>query len=99
MVDITLTSLLVQVQNITGGTITVDKVVLEPSATFTVTPITPDTDNDSGGDHVSGGQCLQSGDSWQYLFCLQPRPEHNNKNLKLVTNIGKLDIVWRTGKH
>ena len=39
----------------------------------------------------------QSGDSWQFLFCLRPRPEHNNRNLKLVTNIGKLDIVWRTG--
>ena len=62
---------------------------------------------------VARGQCLQvvvivssyllnpllsqSGDSWQFLFCLRPRPEHNNRNLKLVTNIGKLDIVWRTG--
>ena len=33
------------------------------------------------------------GDSWQYLFCLKPRPEHNNKSLKLVTAIGKLDMV------
>ena len=40
---------------------------------------------------------FQSGDSWQYLFCLKPRAEQNNKNLKQVTNIGKLDIVWRTG--
>ena len=41
--------------------------------------------------------CCQSGDSWQYLFCLKPRADQNNKNMKQVTNIGKLDIVWRTG--
>ena len=86
-----------QVQNITGGTITMDKVVLEPSSTFTVTPVIFGDQETSDLSLVSSGECLQSGDSWQYLFCLQPRPEHNNKNLKLVTNIGKLDIVWRTG--
>ena len=45
---------------------------------------------------ISSYVLSQSGDSWQFLFCLRPRPEHNNRNLKLVTNIGKLDIVWRT---
>jgi len=84
-----------QVQNITQSTITMDKVALEPSATFTVTNVTGDHSDNAG--LIAQGECLQSGDSWQYLFCLRPRPEHNNKNLKLVTNIGKLDIVWRTG--
>ena len=87
-----------QVQNITQSTITMDRVTLEPSATFTVSSLTAEdsTEQDPVSGLVSRGLCLQSGDSWQYLFCLRPRPEHNNKNLKLVTNIGKLDIVWRT---
>ena len=83
-----------QVQNITQSTITMDRVTLEPSATFTVSSLT--AEESPGQGLVSRGLCLQSGDSWQYLFCLRPRPEQNNKNLKLVTNIGKLDIVWRT---
>lgn len=84
-----------QVQNITQSTITMDKVTLEPSHTFTVSSLTPNMEEESG--IVGRGECLQVNDAWQYLFCLKPRPEHNNKNLKLVTNIGKLDIVWRTG--
>lgn len=34
----------------------------------------------------------------QYLYCLTPKPEMcaNPKLLKGVTNIGKLDIVWKT---
>jgi len=84
-----------QVQNITQSTITIDRVTLEPSHTFTVTSLKAEPSSDQGV--VARGLCLQIQDSWQYLFCLRPRPEQNNKNLKLVTNIGKLDIVWRTG--
>jgi len=84
-----------QVQNITQTTISIDRVTLEPSHTFTVTSLKDDPAPGQGV--VARGLCLQVQDSWQYLFCLRPRPEHNNKNLKLVTNIGKLDIVWRTG--
>merc|ERR1719244_959927 len=84
-----------QVQNITQTTISIDRVTLEPSHTFTVTSLKDDAS--AGQGVVAKGLCLQVQDSWQYLFCLKPRPEHNNKNLKLVTNIGKLDIVWRTG--
>ena len=34
----------------------------------------------------------------QYLYCLTPKPEMyaDIKLLKGVTNIGKLDIVWKT---
>merc|ERR1719445_300729 len=84
-----------QVQNITQSTISIERVTLEPSHTFTVTSLKDDPAPSQGV--VARGLCLQVQDSWQYLFCLKPRPEHNNKNLKLVTNIGKLDIVWRTG--
>lgn len=83
-----------QVQNITNGTISIEKVALEPSHNFTVTSLNCDSSEGVFG----GGSCLQSQDSWQYLFCLQPRPDQtsNNKNIKAVTNIGKLDIVWRS---
>lgn len=41
---------------------------------------------------------LNSMDTRQYLYCLTPKPElyEENKVLKGVTNIGKLDIVWKT---
>lgn len=37
-------------------------------------------------------------DTRQYLYCLSPKPElyKDTKVLKGVTNIGKLDIVWKT---
>ena len=37
-------------------------------------------------------------DTQQYLYCLTPKPEvyANPKLLKDITNIGKLDIVWKT---
>ena len=45
-----------------------------------------------GVDYLSGN------DTRQYLYCLTPRPElyADKKVLKGVTNIGKLDIVWKT---
>ena len=34
----------------------------------------------------------------QYLYCLMPKPEviKTNKVMKGVTDIGKIDIVWKT---
>lgn len=34
----------------------------------------------------------------QYLYCLVPKPEviKQNKVMKGVTDIGKIDIVWKT---
>jgi len=84
-----------QVQNITQTAITMERVTLEPSNSFTVESITAEPGPGQGV--AARGLALQVQDSWQYLFCLKPRPEHNNKNLRQVTNIGKLDIVWRTG--
>lgn len=41
---------------------------------------------------------LKPMDTRQYLYCLTPKAElyKDNKVLKGVTSIGKLDIVWRT---
>ena len=81
------------------------------SHTFTVTSLAPADDVGEGvvgrghclqvihlhlGINTELNSILQVGDSWQYLFCLKPRPEHNNKSLKLVTAIGKLDMVSNT---
>ena len=50
-------------------------------------------------EHVFGKyNYIQPQDSRQYLFCLTPRNDlkSNFKQLKGATNIGKLDIIWRT---
>lgn len=41
---------------------------------------------------------LDSGHSRQYLYCLKPQPSlaKDPKLLHNATNIGKLDIVWRS---
>jgi len=83
-----------QVQNITSGVLTLDRVTLEPSHTFTVESLVAGQGEEGGV--VAKGECLQVGDAWQYLFCLTPRPEISSKILRQVTNIGKLDIVWRS---
>ena len=52
-----------QVQNITQSTITMDKVALEPSATFTVTSVTGDHSDNAG--LIAQGECLQVGDEYE----------------------------------
>ena len=48
-----------QVQNITGATITMDRVTLEPSSTFLVTPVTGQHEHRDDMGLVAKGQCLQ----------------------------------------
>uniref|UniRef100_T1J8V5 Trafficking protein particle complex subunit 13 n=1 Tax=Strigamia maritima TaxID=126957 RepID=T1J8V5_STRMM len=87
-----------QVQNITSGPICLEKVYLEPSPLFNVTQLnTRGTPNKS--ESIFGAvNCLNSMDSRQYLYCLTPKIEAKNqeKALKGVTSIGKLDILWRS---
>jgi len=86
-----------QVQNITMGTINLERVSLEPSSLFTVRALNAVSDENGNG-IFSSGSSLQSQDSWQYLFCLSPKPDVvAEKALRTQTSIGKLDIVWRTG--
>ena len=61
--------------------------------------INPGDQNSSEVEHVFGKyNYIQPQDSRQYLFCLTPRNDlkSNFKQLKGATNIGKLDIIWRT---
>jgi len=86
-----------QVQNITMGNINLERVNLEPSSLFTVTPLNMSEDQNGNSNIFGSGASLQSQDSWQYLFRLSPRADLvTEKSLKTLTNIGKLDIVWRT---
>nr|CAD7260871.1 unnamed protein product [Timema shepardi] len=87
-----------QVQNITNGPISLEKVSLESSHLFTVTSL----NNVAGGEENESvfGQVnvVQPQSSRQFLYCLAPQPSLTS-DLKLLsgaTNIGKLDIVWRS---
>nr|KAG5705877.1 hypothetical protein BaRGS_030767 [Batillaria attramentaria] len=85
-----------QIQNITPGPIYMERVTLEPSSQYTAKEL--NTPDGKEGHLFGGADYLSSNDTRQYLYCLAPRPElySENKVLKGVTNIGKLDIVWKT---
>jgi len=92
-----------QVQNVTAGPLCLEKVGLDPSPMFKVTSLNQVMDSRGNVQddqiHVFGKyNYLQPQDSRQYLFCLTPRNDlkANYKQLKGATNIGKLDIIWRT---
>ncbi|CAG9813715.1 unnamed protein product [Phaedon cochleariae] len=84
-----------QVQNITAGPICLEKVALDASHLFNVLPLNGMPD----GDSVFGKTIiLQPQAVCQFLYCLEPN-EKLSSDLKLLsgaTNIGKLDIVWRS---
>ncbi|KAG5899832.1 hypothetical protein JTB14_012303 [Gonioctena quinquepunctata] len=84
-----------QVQNITAGPICLEKVALDASHLFSVLPL----NSSSSGDSIFGKTTiLQPQAVCQFLYCLQPN-EKLSSDLKLLsgaTNIGKLDIVWRS---
>ncbi|PSN39245.1 Trafficking protein particle complex subunit 13 [Blattella germanica] len=84
-----------QVQNITTGPICLEKVSLESSHLFTVTALNATPNGDSVFGRVN---VLQPQASRQFLYCLAPQPSLTS-DLRLLsgaTNIGKLDIVWRS---
>eukprot|EP00095_Tigriopus_kingsejongensis_P005454 maker-scaffold224_size251237-snap-gene-1.50 protein:Tk05454 transcript:maker-scaffold224_size251237-snap-gene-1.50-mRNA-1 annotation:"hypothetical protein L798_11742" len=84
-----------QIQNVTSGPLCLEHVILEPSLLFKVSSMNQTEDGQSVFGKVN---CLQPQDARQYLFCLTPKPEakNNYQAMKGVTNIGKLDITWRT---
>ncbi|XP_023030224.1 trafficking protein particle complex subunit 13 [Leptinotarsa decemlineata] len=84
-----------QVQNITTGPICLEKVALDASHLFNVASL----NSTSNGESIFGKTTiLQPQSICQFLYCLQPN-EKLSSDLKLLsgaTNIGKLDIVWRS---
>ncbi|XP_046661786.1 trafficking protein particle complex subunit 13-like isoform X1 [Homalodisca vitripennis] len=84
-----------QVQNITSGPISLEKVTLESSHLFTVTALNTKDDGESVFGQVN---CVPANASRQFLYCLRPQ-DSLTADLRLLsgaTNIGKLDIVWRS---
>lgn len=89
-----------QVQNVTAGPLCLEKVGLDPSPMFRVSALNSVMEAEADDTRLVFGKYnyLQPQDSRQYLFCLTPRNDvkTNYKQLKGATNIGKLDIIWRT---
>lgn len=84
-----------QVQNITSNPICLEKVSLESSHLFNVTALNTTVNEESVFGHVN---VLQPQASRQFLYCLAPQASLTS-DLRLLTgatNIGKLDIVWRS---
>ncbi|KAF5270850.1 hypothetical protein FQA39_LY08295 [Lamprigera yunnana] len=84
-----------QVQNITGGPICLEKVALDASHLFNVTSLNISPEGNSIFGKIT---LLPPQASCQFLYCLSPDPKLSAdlKMLSGATNIGKLDIVWRS---
>ncbi|KAH1007979.1 hypothetical protein HUJ04_005140 [Dendroctonus ponderosae] len=86
-----------QVQNITNGPICLEKVSLDASHLFN--GIVTCLNNTPTGESIFGNiTLLQPQSISQYLYCLTPTDKLSSdlKSLSGATNIGKLDIVWRS---
>ncbi|CRK89262.1 CLUMA_CG003021, isoform A [Clunio marinus] len=83
------------IQNITAGTICLERVELEASEQYTVTSLNQTADGKSIFSSIGR---LQPQNSCQFLYCIKPIPSiaSDLKVLKLANNIGKVDIVWRS---
>ncbi|GAB0091756.1 Probable trafficking protein particle complex subunit 13 homolog [Sergentomyia squamirostris] len=84
-----------QIQNITAGTICLEKVELESTDKYTVTELNT---LPSGESVFPAMKMLQPLNSCQFLYRIKPIPSvANDMNaLRIATDIGKLDIVWRS---
>ncbi|XP_043259381.1 trafficking protein particle complex subunit 13 [Colletes gigas] len=84
-----------QIQNLTAGPICLEKVSLESSNLFSVSTL----NTNEKGDSIYGSvNVLDTDCSRQYLYCLKPQLTllKDPKMMHNATNIGKLDIVWRS---
>ncbi|CAD7015230.1 probable trafficking protein particle complex subunit 13 homolog [Ceratitis capitata] len=84
-----------QIQNITTGPFCLEKVELDSSEHYTITPL----NTLSNGESVfSSKNMLQPNNSCQFLYCIKPKTEiaKDIKALRQANNVGKLDIVWRS---
>ncbi|RCN31963.1 hypothetical protein ANCCAN_22237 [Ancylostoma caninum] len=78
-----------QIENTSATAMVLERVELEPSPNYTVTSIKSCDENELNGMY------LKPRDIRQFLFCLSPKDIHNTV-YKDMTNIGKLDMSWRT---
>lgn len=83
------------IQNITAQAINLERVELEPSESYNVQQLNQTTEGKSVFSSINK---LYPQNSCQFLYCIKPVPSlaADLKAMKLATNIGKLDIVWRS---
>lgn len=87
-----------QIQNTTFQPIHMEKVTLEASNLYDAVELNS-VNADGNLDEKTFGKRnnMNHMDTRQYLYCLSPKKEMLQDNLlRGVTNIGKLDIVWKT---
>eukprot|EP00096_Caligus_rogercresseyi_P014435 TRINITY_DN6954_c0_g1_i1.p1 TRINITY_DN6954_c0_g1~~TRINITY_DN6954_c0_g1_i1.p1 ORF type:complete len:432 (+),score=87.16 TRINITY_DN6954_c0_g1_i1:52-1296(+) len=86
------------IQNATTGCLYLEKVAFEPSTHFNVTSLNSIVGLNEDNSVFGPVNCLQTNDSRQYLFCLSPKPNFklDQKLLRSVIAIGKIDVIWRT---
>jgi len=91
-----------QIQNTTFQPIHMEKVTLEASNLYEAVELNaPDEQQIVPADGKGRKYCRRNNmnhlDTRQYLYCLTPKKDVLRDNaLRGVTNIGKLDIVWKT---
>ncbi|XP_010986048.1 trafficking protein particle complex subunit 13 [Camelus dromedarius] len=87
----------VQIQNTSSSTVFIQKVSLEPSEMYTGVEL--NTVNQAGEDECPFGTrtFLQSLEGRQYLYHLQLKQEFSDESgaIRGLTEMGKLDIVWK----
>ena len=97
----------IQVQNLATIALSVEKLDLKPSSSFVSTsmvnseandenssPNSPNKPNTTKLEKVFDGMLFQPQDIRQYLFILTP--SNRNTLVNLATDLGHLDITWRT---
>lgn len=83
-----------QIQNITAGTICLEKVEFETTDKYSVTSMNMFA---NGGTVFPAKNRLEPSNSCQFLYCIKSiQSAVNNPTLKLSNDVGKLDIVWRS---
>merc|ERR1719431_2071006 len=87
-----------QIQNTTFQPIHMEKVTLEASNLYDAVELNACDDNGNDGDRSKRRRNnMNHLDTRQYLYCLSPKKDvARDSSLRGVTNIGKLDIVWKT---
>ncbi|XP_033236848.1 probable trafficking protein particle complex subunit 13 homolog isoform X1 [Drosophila pseudoobscura] len=84
-----------QIQNVTTSPFCLEKVELDSSEEFTVIPLNTLPNGESV---FNTKNMLQPNNSCQFLYCIKPKVQKATDihALRQLSNVGKLDIVWRS---
>ncbi|KAH8244252.1 hypothetical protein KR026_003677 [Drosophila bipectinata] len=84
-----------QIQNVTTSPFCLEKVELDSSEDYSVTPLNTLPNGESV---FTVKHMLQPNNSCQFLYCIKPKADiaKDIDTLRQFNNVGKLDIVWRS---